>query len=501
MLDSLKIEAREKQIKDYIDLYERVFKSRPRGFRAPRNVIDNEQLNTLIRYGFLYDSSVFSRYPWPVQKYDGYKGRAPILPYYPNEKNYLKKGDLDILEIPESPISFFGFPVLNYPLVATWIRKSGAWIYKFLFFFLRPKYISFNMHSWDGVEFEGKSCINSGKHYLKQLDQMLELLIKKGYTFKSGNKFMRNFQKIDKKEYIELFNKALFKTFFHSLEWHEFLEKKFSWLKFEYYLYKNSSLFVLGRVGNKLISLPFCEYGGPLLLKENLGDFNKDVLKEFKNIKIKFHPKVFNKGESDILTHWIDLKSITEKELFNSFRKTLKHSIKNANKDIKIKKCSNLKELKQFYNLYVKNLKRKKTIPYPYFVFKFLFNKSDMLLAWYKGKIICGNLFLHYDKFVHYFFSASDVKYKKLGASYLVLWGKIKSLIGKDVIFDFGAAPKGSSLEIFKLGWRGKEYPIIQLGTKRSEENLRSSRLRNIYGLLPRVIIKKISPYLIKYRL
>ena len=44
---------------------------------------------------------------------------------------------------------------------------------------------------------------------------------------------MRNFQKIENKEEVRnLLDKVLFKTFFHKLEWQEFLEKEFKWLKF-----------------------------------------------------------------------------------------------------------------------------------------------------------------------------------------------------------------------------------------------------------------------------
>jgi len=329
---------------------------------------------------------------------------------------------------------------------------------------------------------------------------------------------MKNFQKISKKEVRQYLNKVLFKTFFHSSEWQNFLEKEFKWLKFEHYLYRDDFLITFGRVKScpsagrdKLISLPFCEYGGPLPLRKNV-DF--EVLKEFRNFKIKFHPQILLMCEaklhtlgglaSSISTHWIDLKDKSEKDLLSSFRKTLRHSIRDVQKNnLEIKKCHNEKELKIFYNLYVINLKRKKTVPYPYSIFKFLFKRpeTEILLAFYKNKIIAGDLFLRYEELVHYFFSASDYKYKKLGANYLILWEKIKSLIGKDVVFDFGAAPKGSALETFKKGWRGKEYPILQLGTKRTEESLRSSKLRNVYGLLPVSIIKKLSPYLIKYRI
>jgi len=312
-------------------------------------------------------------------------------------------------------------------------------------------------------------------------------------------------KKINKKEYKELFEKADFKTLFHNPEWHEFLEKEFKWLKFEYYLYKDELLLSFGRIGDKLVSLPFCEYGGPLPLKEKVDfeKFKKEVLDDFKNFKIKFHPKVLT-GESDMSTYWIDLKNKSEQELLSSFRKTLRHSIRNAQgKSLEVKKCFDLDELKEFYGLCVANMKRRKTVPYPFSVVKFLYNSPDteLRLAFYKGKIIAGDLFLNYGKFVHYFLGATDYKYLNLGANYFILWEKIRSLLGKDVIFDLGAAPKSSQLETFKRGWRGKEYPILHLGIKRSEESLRSSKLRNIWKLLPNFVIKLISPYFIKYRI
>jgi len=326
---------------------------------------------------------------------------------------------------------------------------------------------------------------------------------------------MKNFLKINKKEAADFYNKALFKTFFHSPEWQEFLEKEFKWLKFEHYLYRDELLFIFARVGAKLISLPFCEYGGPLPLKSNanLEEFSKDALEEFKNIKIKFHPKIRIGGQdSGIRTHWIENPNVLDVEkLFVSFRKTLRHSIRDAEKQhLDVKICSEKSELKQFYNLYTANLKRKKTVPYPFSVIDFLYRNpaSELILALHKGKVISGCLFLHYQKFIHYFLSANDFKYRNLGANYLILWEKIKKslptgrqALGDYEIFDLGAAPRNSALEIFKLGWRGKEYPILQLGIQRKDESLRSSKLRNIWSLLPNFVIKKLSPYLIKYRI
>ena len=154
-LDKLDLTERERQLKRFSRVYEEVLGNSPKGFRAPRNIIDNKQFGILERYGFVYDSSVLPRYPWPVRRYEGYRGRAPILPYYPSKNNYRKKGDIRILEIPESPISF-GIPIINVPLAATWLRKWGVWVFKKIFLLKKPKFISFSMHSWDGIEFKGE---------------------------------------------------------------------------------------------------------------------------------------------------------------------------------------------------------------------------------------------------------------------------------------------------------------------------------------------------------
>lgn len=194
-LDKINLAERERQVRDFVNLYRHIFGNSPKGFRAPRNIINNKQFSILERYGFLYDSSVLPRYAWPVRRYEGYKGRAPILPYWPDRNNYKKRGDIKILEIPESPITFLGLPLLNVPLAATWLRKWGAKIFKLILFSTKPKYINFNMHSWDGIEFKGESSKNSGRIFLRQLDAILEFLKENGYEFKSGEQIYGEFSK------------------------------------------------------------------------------------------------------------------------------------------------------------------------------------------------------------------------------------------------------------------------------------------------------------------
>jgi len=188
-LDKLDLSSRDQQVGDFVVLYQNVFKARPRGFRAPRNIIDNEQFPILGKYGFLYDASVFPRYPLRINRYEGYRGKASVNPYFPNKSDYLREGDLKILEIPESPAPF------SIPLVGTWLRKLGVFFFKILFQLKKPQFISFSMHSWDGVKFSGRSSKNSGEIYLGQLDEMLRYLKKIGYEFKTGEQVYEEFCK------------------------------------------------------------------------------------------------------------------------------------------------------------------------------------------------------------------------------------------------------------------------------------------------------------------
>lgn len=186
--DKMDLLEREKQIKRFISVYKTILGDRPKGFRAPQNIIDNNQLKILQRYNFLYDSSVIPRHIF-LHRYKGYKGRAPKKPYYPSSVDYRKKGGMRILEIPVTPL--FG----GIPLAATWIRRLGVKFFGYLLKIKKPRFLSLSMHSWDGIEFKGRSSKNSGEVFLKQLDELLATLKEGGYSFKTGEEIYEIFSK------------------------------------------------------------------------------------------------------------------------------------------------------------------------------------------------------------------------------------------------------------------------------------------------------------------
>lgn len=321
------------------------------------------------------------------------------------------------------------------------------------------------------------------------------------------------FLKIDnKQEWQVLLDKVSFKTFFHSLAWEEFLEKEFKWLRFERYNWQGKALLSLARVKvfgqEKLISHPFCEYGGPLPLVDKIDGekFKQDLFYEFKcPTRISFHPQLLNylQNESQVVLDQSGRVSyFVEGPL--DLRKTTRHEIKKARaNNLRIEKCQDLKDLQNFYNLCIKSAKKHRIPVYPFSFFEYFLSSpdSEIVLAKHNDKIIAGSVFLFYDKFIHYFQNAVDEQCKNLGANYLILWSQIQKYLGKDYqVFDFGGTRSGSPLEVFKKGWGGKEYPIFELNNQIKKNKLRSSKLRIIFGLLPSFLIKKFSPYLLKYK-
>ena len=309
------------------------------------------------------------------------------------------------------------------------------------------------------------------------------------------------------KAWQDLLDKVLFKTFFHNIEWEEFLERNLKWLKFERYLYKDSALISFARVGDKLVSHPFCEYGGPLPLIEKIDgkQFKEDLLSEFKeSLKINLHPYLLNYfsnlGTEDLKT-WRKTYFVREPAI-SSFRYDIRHAIKKAeSREFHLEECRAKKDLEDFYRLYIKTIIRHKNIPLPFSFFQFFIKSAKIFLLKSDKKIATGSIFLPNKPFIHYFITAADLSFRKEGVNHLLLWRVLEEhLKGDYSIMDLGATREGSDLEIFKRGWRGSPYPIYEIGLEQGVK-LRDSKLRSALGFIPPFLMKKISPYLLKYKL
>ena len=329
-------------------------------------------------------------------------------------------------------------------------------------------------------------------------------------NLKGGTKYlMSTFQKIENKdEWEALLSGVPFKTFFHTIEWESFLEKEFSWMKFERYMWRDKLLLSVARCKlfgkEKIVSHPLCEYGGPLPLADNIdyANFENDFTREFgRRARIHYHPRIKTESAGALSTFWIENYSKkTVEDLWRGLRKTVRQEIgAGERRGIYVENCKNGEELKQFYKMYLDTVKKHKNIPLPFSAFEFFHKSSnaDILLAKKDGKVLGGSVFLFYEPFIHYFLNASDYQFRKWNVGHMVLWSamqKYKNSTGYDY-FDLGGTRKGSSLEVFKRGWGAKEYPIYE--TSPSGSTSRNSRLRDIWGMLPKGAIEKLAPWVI----
>ena len=165
--NTLDSQERQKELDDFIVLYQQIFQKKPIGFRAPSHIIDQQGIELLSENGFSYDSSVVPHYP-PFKKYRGYKGKAPLLPYRPAGANILE-------------ITVAG-QFLGIPLAGAWIRRLPVLVYRILFMIYRPKFITLSMHSWDIFD----------QRFLAKLPLIIKLLEQNQYQFFNGKQIFEN---------------------------------------------------------------------------------------------------------------------------------------------------------------------------------------------------------------------------------------------------------------------------------------------------------------------
>lgn len=327
----------------------------------------------------------------------------------------------------------------------------------------------------------------------------------------------------NREEWTKLLDRVLFRTFFHLLDWEDFLEKEFKWLKFERYIWSASggqALISLARIKvgkkEKLVSHPFCEYGGPLPLVAQIDgrQFSQDILEYFKNtsLKISFHPKLLDyfhdlpATETERETYFFEnLDTLSASAIWDKLDRNRRRSINAAKEQgFEVVKCKNSSELKELYDLYVQNLKRHKALPYPFSFFNlfFLHPRAEIMIVKSRDSIVGGNIFLFYDKMAHSFLCGFRETDKKQGAHSLALWEEIQK--AKDVgfsILDLGGTRKGTGIGDFKSRWGAKAHHIYELKNYSSASRLKKSFIRDLWSFMPISLIKILSPHLLKYKL
>ena len=284
--------------------------------------------------------------------------------------------------------------------------------------------------------------------------------------------------------------------------------------------------------GNRLISLPFCEYGGILLrlglrpeeanqavksLTDVTNEFARSIGAEYIEVReplvLRNAFRVSGYTEFQVYTTFrIDLTRGT-KQLWSGLRQNTRRAVRKAVKSgLVVENAKESEQLKAYYDLYLQTQKRLGSPPHYYKLFENLFDafspsgKMRILLAKHQGKPIAGIIVFSYENTIIYWNNVTDAKYRRLNPTNLLLWNTIEWGVENGYhVMDMGRTRKDTTIYYFKSGWGGQETPLHDYmrfqGSRRRplpDPSQRKFRyLSNVWSFLPIAVAKKIGPRVI----
>lgn len=279
---------------------------------------------------------------------------------------------------------------------------------------------------------------------------------------------------------------------------------------------------------DKLISLPFCEYGGQLSKSNYIARLLwKIAIKVASKLKVDYIEIRNPSNVPDIdeyyrirryFTFEIDLtknKDILWLNLDKKTRNAIKKAMKNG---VEVEEVKNENDLKLYYRLYLKTQKRHGSPPNSFRLFCNVYRQLQpmgimkTLLAKYQGVAIGGIITFQFNGIIYWWGNVMAPDYRWLNPTNLLLWEIIKQ--GNENGFktlDLGRTRRGTSIYHFKSGWGGKEA-VLQDYVYFLNGNTHMNRkkhalpdpyqgkyrfLSKVWSLLPTTLAEKIGPRII----
>ncbi|MDD1779127.1 MAG: GNAT family N-acetyltransferase [Candidatus Helarchaeota archaeon] len=314
---------------------------------------------------------------------------------------------------------------------------------------------------------------------------------------------------------------------YHTYEWGVLLSETCRHTIF--YLQENDGIFPIALIkshifGNRLISLPFADYGGPCA--QNQETTKSLILKtqELAQIlKVDYieirHPdessfKLFEEENfirrDEYFTFIINL-TIKLSELWKNIGDKNRNMVRKAEKNnIQVLTASSKNDLKTFYGIYLETMKNLGSPPQPFTFFSKmwdLFYPEHLVLpmAIYDGECIACGICFTYKKIIHHAYSCMLRDYSNLGGNVLIQWWIIK--YGHDhsyTIMDFGRTRENAGNFRFKKHWHGQMikmpyfYKFVN-GKLDERQEIKYKSISNLWRrYMPKFLAQRIGPWLIR---
>lgn len=327
-------------------------------------------------------------------------------------------------------------------------------------------------------------------------------------------------------------------SFYHLWEWGEVLCKTYHYQRYYFALKRGKEIlgvlpfmYIRSKIfANKLVSLPFAEYGGPLLtdsmdsseIESALAIFSKTLSTLTRVLGVDYvelrQPRFslsFTAPTSVIIplrryvTFRVDLTK-GESELWRNLDKKCRNAIRRAKRlGVKTKEV-NVNHIGQYYHLHLDTESRHGSPPHSEVFFQSIFGSFAqkslrMMLAVFDGKAIGGIMAFHFMKKVYWFNNVLDRKYASLNPTNLLLWHLIKwGVQNNAAMLDLGQTrPEDKGIYHFKSGWGGHKIPlennVLMMRSVEIPDPLQRKYviLSRLWSLLPQALAELVGPSLI----
>jgi FemAB-related protein (PEP-CTERM system-associated) len=285
---------------------------------------------------------------------------------------------------------------------------------------------------------------------------------------------------------------------------------------------------------DKLVSLPFCEYGGPLLtdhLDQSMAEnvlmvLMKNVNALAEKLKVGYvefrHPQTsfsnfFSSSGFRVLQRYVTFRldlTAGESRIWESFDGLAKHRTR-ARLERAIRIGTEVKEvdndsLTHYYALYLRTQKRHGSPPHSYAFFKNLYDGFKakgllrMFLATSEGKPIAGITVFCFNGILYCWNNVLDRNYARWHPTDFLLWHVIRwGVKNKFRIIDLGRTrPEDAGVYYFKSRWGGQkisleDYVFLYRNAEIPDPLQRKYVfLSRLWSLLPQSLACKVGPYL-----
>jgi len=325
-------------------------------------------------------------------------------------------------------------------------------------------------------------------------------------------------------QWDEFLSLVPYATAFHSTFYRHILSETFPQLKPHYIILRKNGEIILGcplftfkplPFFSSLHSNPFHMYGGILLSEKIENAPNESVNRMLAYVEnfskktntysssITFPPKtpqiihkaVTCKGYTIERTQPTHLLNINRpfKDIWDGYRKVARKAVRKAEKSgVIVEPIKTIKDLKTFYNIYLKNMSRINATPKPYQLFKKLFEEKSARFtqATYNNIMISGLVVLHFNKTASAWIISSNPNYHEVRPNNATHNEAIQYACQRGFhTYSFGEAnPEDGGLIHFKETWNAiacecKTYTRITKPTIAKVWEKLEAPLRAVYRL------------------